>query len=68
MEVKTQTEDFKMLKSLLKDKDVETYQRILQELENGTPSSVSNQSLELTSRLETPESHAFTSQLLKLEE
>jgi len=50
MEVKTQTEDFKMLKSLLKDKDVEAYQRILQELENGTPSSVSNQSLELTSR------------------
>jgi len=64
-EVKAQTEDSKMLKSLLEDKSVVTYQQALQELENGTLLSALSQSLELISRSETPEELASTSHLLK---
>lgn len=64
-EMRTQTEDSNMLKSLLKDKFAVPYQTTLQELVNGTQSNVSNQLLELTSRSETQETCAFISQLSK---
>jgi hypothetical protein len=64
-EVKVLTEDSKTLKSLLEDKSVVTYQPVLQVLENGIPLSALNQSLEETSRSETLEELASTSQPLK---
>jgi hypothetical protein len=64
-EAKAQTEDSKTLKSLSEDKSVATYQPALQVLENGTPLSALNQSLEVTSKSETLEELASTSQPLK---
>jgi hypothetical protein len=64
-EVKVLTEDSKTLKLLLEDKSVVTYQPALQVLENGIPLSALNQSSEVTSRSETLEELASTSQPLK---